>query len=330
MSLEYDEEVLELQAIEAGELSKTGMFQGTVKTGIVGYANSKLIEGDGVLFTATFKILTNVAGEYEVAIDLDAIGVTKDDVIDATTQAGSVTVEHVHSFGDWTETKKPSCEGKGEETRTCSVCGEKKTRPVAATGHRYGDWTETKQPTCEEEGEETRTCACGKTETRPVVTTGHVFGEWTLTKQPTCEEEGEETRTCACGKTETRAILTTGHVFGEWTVTKQPTCEEEGEESCACACGKTETRPIAATGHNFGDWEVTKEPKEGVAGEETRKCTGCSEAETRPIEALSKEGCENIVPIIILVACGLVIAGGIVIYIKRDAIKLMYYRLFKR
>lgn len=207
MALEYDETILELQSIDAGELSETGLFQGTVKTGIIGYANSKLVEGDGVLFTATFKILTNVAGEYEVAIELDAIGVAADDVMEATTENGSVTVEHVHNFGDWTETKKATCEDDGEEARECSECGEVETRPIPATGHSFGEWTETKKATCEDDGEETRTCACGEKETRPIKATGHKFGDWVVTKEPKEEVAGEEARECSvCGKVETRPI----------------------------------------------------------------------------------------------------------------------------
>ena len=43
------------------------------------------------------------------------------------------------------------------------------TQPVDALGHDYGDWTETKAATVDAEGEETRTCSrCGNKETRSV------------------------------------------------------------------------------------------------------------------------------------------------------------------
>jgi hypothetical protein len=35
-----------------------------------------------------------------------------------------------HTYGDWTQTKAPTTEEEGEETRTCSVCQNKETRPV--------------------------------------------------------------------------------------------------------------------------------------------------------------------------------------------------------
>ena len=43
---------------------------------------------------------------------------------------------HTHSFGDWNETKAPTCTENGEMTQKCS-CGEKKTHSVSPLGHSY-------------------------------------------------------------------------------------------------------------------------------------------------------------------------------------------------
>ena len=40
--------------------------------------------------------------------------------------------EHVHSFGDWDVTHKPTCAQSGAKARYCS-CGEKQTEVVPAT-----------------------------------------------------------------------------------------------------------------------------------------------------------------------------------------------------
>ncbi len=40
-----------------------------------------------------------------------------------------------HDFGDWTQTKAPTCTEKGEEKRTCSRCDAFETREIAAQGH---------------------------------------------------------------------------------------------------------------------------------------------------------------------------------------------------
>ncbi len=89
--------------------------------------------------------------------------------------------------------------------------------------HEYGEWTETKAATCAEDGEKTRTCECGNTETEVIPATGaHEFGEWVVVTAPTQDAEGLEKRECACGETEERTIakitLMLGDVNGDGKV----------------------------------------------------------------------------------------------------------------
>ncbi|MER2024501.1 MAG: InlB B-repeat-containing protein [Eubacteriales bacterium] len=90
----------------------------------------------------------------------------------------------------------------------CSAELSRTTVEDAALGHNWGEWTETKAPTCTEPGEETRTCErCSEKETRVIDAVGHDWGEWVVTKEVTDTEDGEETRTCTrCKETETRTI----------------------------------------------------------------------------------------------------------------------------
>lgn len=131
---------------------------------------------------------------------------------------------------------------------------------VACENHSFGAWVQTKAPTCEGAGEESRTCAqCGYTETQPIAALGHDFGEWKLSKDPTCTEAGEETRTCVrCGGAETRAVAALGHDF-QVSGTVAPTCTQEGSVTYLCThCGaeKTETIPaIDCPSLPFGDVE---------------------------------------------------------------------------
>ena len=179
-----------------------------------------------------------------------------------------------HSFGDWTQTKAPTCTEAGEETRSCA-CGEIETREVAALDHSFGEWTQTKAPTSTEAGEEERTCAtCGYTETREIPALDHSFGDWTQTKAPTCTEAGEEARSCAtCGYTETREVAALGHKLTH-IPGKAATCTADGNVaywSCS-QCEKLfadeksttvttlEQVTLKATGHHFGDWTQTKAP----------------------------------------------------------------------
>ena len=205
-----------------------------------------------------------------------------------------------HSFGDWTQTKAPTCTEAGEEARSCATCGYTETREVAALDHSFGEWTQTKAPTSTEAGEEERTCAtCGYTETREIPALDHSFGDWTQTKAPTCTEAGEEARSCAtCGYTETREVAALGHKLTH-IPGKAATCTADGNVaywSCS-QCEKLfadeksttvttlEQVTLKATGHHFGDWTQTKAPTCTEVGTETRSCA-CGVTEGRSILAL--------------------------------------------
>lgn len=75
---------------------------------------------------------------------------------------GTVTViapECEHAWGEWTETKAPTCTEAGEETRTCSKCDATETRTVEALGHNVVKH-DAKAATCTEAGWEAyETCS---------------------------------------------------------------------------------------------------------------------------------------------------------------------------
>ena len=66
--------------------------------------------------------------------------------------------KHTHSWTEWTEVTAPTCEGKGQEKRTCA-CGEEQTREKDALGHNWDAGVVTKAATCSEPGEKTFTCS---------------------------------------------------------------------------------------------------------------------------------------------------------------------------
>ena len=118
----------------------------------------------------------------------------------------TVTVEAAgHQWGAWETTKAPTCTSEGEETRTCTVCGETETRTAEKAAHTPVT-VEGKDATCTEEGlsDGEKCSVCGETlkEQETVPALGHDFGEWTADK-----DAGVETRACSrCGATETRAL----------------------------------------------------------------------------------------------------------------------------
>ncbi len=88
-----------------------------------------------------------------------------------------------HSYGNWTQTKAPTCTAKGTETGRCTRCNASETRDVAALGHSYGAWTQTKAPTCTAKGTETKTCTrCNASETRDVAPLGHSYANGKCTR----------------------------------------------------------------------------------------------------------------------------------------------------
>ena len=56
----------------------------------------------------------------------------------ATTETGAAYAAH-----DWDETitKQPTCEDKGEKSKTCKVCGKTVTEEMEPIGHAWGKWT---------------------------------------------------------------------------------------------------------------------------------------------------------------------------------------------
>lgn len=115
-----------------------------------------------------------------------------------------------HSYGDWMTTKQASCIQAGTQERVCSVCGNKITETIPATGiHIYGDWKTEKEASCTEAGVKKRICSsCGNVDTQPISATGiHNYGDWTTDKEASCTETGMKKRVCAsCGDIETQPI----------------------------------------------------------------------------------------------------------------------------
>ncbi|MBQ1340869.1 MAG: cell wall-binding repeat-containing protein, partial [Erysipelotrichaceae bacterium] len=268
-------------------------------------------------YTAAF---TNSAFEKQVRIvDVPALGheeaTRKENEVAATcTEAGSYdevvycsrcgvelsrTAKTVaalgHDFGEWKQTKAPSCEEAGTERRECSRCGEKETREIAALGHNWNEptysWKED-YSTCTA----TRTCKNGDhLETETVNTTEEVIA-------PTCKEDGKIIYTATfknpAFETQTKTVKgerTTGHNLDGNTVEEnrvEPTCTEDGGYDLVLYCTKCGQeisrthKTIAKLGHNWSEWKQTKAPTCGEKGIEERECSRCHEKETRDIAAL--------------------------------------------
>ena len=75
-----------------------------------------------------------------------------------------------HDWGEWAQTKAPTCTGNGEEQRVCrNDETHKEAWEVAALGHKWDAGKVTKEATAAAEGVRTFTCTvCGETKTEPI------------------------------------------------------------------------------------------------------------------------------------------------------------------
>ena len=103
---------------------------------------------------------------------------------------------------------------------------------------------------------------------------------------PTCTEQGYALYSCSCGDSyKENPIPATGHTYTESKAA--PTCTEDGGTVHTCACGDTyKSNVVSAVGHKWGSWTTVKEPTTAADGESQRKCSVCSETETKKLDKL--------------------------------------------
>ncbi len=209
----------------------------------------------------------------------------KEPPIDTPAETPVETPAHVHAFGEWVETKAPTCTENGERERVCA-CGETETEAVDPSGHGYTDTVTA--PTCTDKGYTTHTCtACGDSYKDAYTDSkGHSYNS--AVTAPTCTEKGYTTHTCsACGDSYKDAYTDPkGHDYN--SVVTAPTETERGYTTHTCtACGDSYVDgyvdPLPpAHQHAFGEWAETKAPTCTAKGERERVCA-CGEKETETI-----------------------------------------------
>ena len=171
-----------------------------------------------------------------------------------------------HSFGDWAETKAPTCEQEGELARKCATCGETETKSVSAHGHKAGQPVEENRidSTCAVRGSYELVVHCEICDVQ-LSSTKHTLPLADHTEvvvhgfAPTCEFVGytDGLKCSVCEKTlETQKVIPAlGHDMDEGRVTREPTCTEEGVYTYYCnrvGCYHFETEVIPALGHKEG------------------------------------------------------------------------------
>ncbi len=201
-----------------------------------------------------------------------------------------------HEFGEWTETKAPTCKDYGTSVRTCNKCGETEDKMLQPNApHTFSEWETVTGATCTGIGEQKRTCSvCEKTESKglPIDPSAHSFGEWNEIKAPTCSKNGAKERICTLCQSKEEAIVPKltegGHSFGEWKISIEPTCSVEGQRVRFCEyCEKPEYEtltPLDEGGHSFGAWYTVTEPTCVANGLQMRDCVYCEDKDESTLE----------------------------------------------
>ncbi len=208
-----------------------------------------------------------------------------------------------HSWDAGKVTTKATCTEEGEKTFTCSICGDKKTEKVSATGHQHTEIRNKKEATCKETGYSGDTWCkdCGKkilSGQTIAKTENHSWDAGKVTTKATCTEEGEKTFTCSiCGDEKTEKISATGHQHTEIRNKKEATCKEEGYsgDTWCKDCGKKilSGQTIAKTeNHSWNQGEITKEPTCKEEGEKTFTCSICGNTKTEKVSTTDHQHME--------------------------------------
>ncbi len=222
---------------------------------------------------------------------------TQAEATEKPTEKPTEAVVHTHTWGEWTEVKKATCQEHGEQTTTCTECGATYTQET-----EFAACVEQVVPavsaTCTQagltEGKKCAVCATVMVAQEEVPATGHL-NVTTPAVAPTCTEKGatagEECGMCHVVLTKPTEVPALGHTMEVTTAGKAATCTETGlTDATKCkTCGheiKQETIP--AKGHT--EVETVKAVAATCSSEGTtqgKKCSVCN-TETLKAEPIAK------------------------------------------
>lgn len=119
--------------------------------------------------------------------------------VDGTPSIWGSLCENGHTYE--CVTVDATCTEKGNNTYTCSVCGNSYVETIPALGHNWSEWEVYIEPTCTATGRKRRTCArCNTTGTETVAATGHTPSDWIIDKNANGSEDGSRHKVCTvCG-----------------------------------------------------------------------------------------------------------------------------------
>ena len=204
---------------------------------------------------------------------------------------------------DTAKSKDATCAATGLYVEKCTNTGcSYSTSEVLAIIHE-ANWVTITPVTCTTDGKRRGTCTkCGMDVIETVKAEGHKVvneSKWQTSKAATCTEAGTKTAPCSvCGKTATKTIPALGHDEYINTARVEPTCtavgKTESKKCKRCNVITVKVEDIAKIPHSFGEWVVKTTATCAAVGLEERKCTACTEKETKTVDRIPHT--EEVIP----------------------------------
>ena len=185
----YDATALKAVDMKAGDLGATV----NVKTGIATMATATTFEAAGTICTMTFEALK--AGTANITFDNQEI--VDADLNPVDVKIGTVKVTVAEAPAE-TPSEKPSETPSEKPSETPS---EKPSEDPTECDHKWSTWAVEKVAECKKDGLKARNCTvCGEKETEVIPATGKCAYKWVVTKEATATEYGEKQLKCTmCG-----------------------------------------------------------------------------------------------------------------------------------
>lgn len=194
-----------------------------------------------------------------------------------------------HNWDEGDTTLAPTCTTQGSFTQTCDRCSTTDETVLEALGHEFADkYTIDIEATCQKKGQKSRHCnRCDeKKDTKTIAMVDHVGGEpEKMDVTPaTCLTGEHYTEVIKCSmcetilsKKEVDGELATGHKWNEGVEIVTATCTEGGRKTFTCtACGAIDTKNIEAYGHNYDETFTIDTPVTCTTdGLQSKHCTRC-------------------------------------------------------
>ena len=335
---------LELIELKAGALSN-GMFMPNVDAGQAGFINALTVTGDGVLFTATFKVVAAEAGTFPVSATIINLG-TGSGEMGATATAGAITVEAPpapacqHTNTNVVGAKEATCSEAGYTGDTfCNDCQTTiKTGSAIAKKAHTEKVINAKEATCAAEGYtgDTVCSVCGTEIKKGEAIAKKVHTEKVVgAKEATCAEAGYtgDTVCSVCGTEIKKGEAIAKKAHTEKVVNaKEATCKEAGYtgDTVCSVCGAEikKGEAIAKKEHNW-NWVIDKKAAAKETGLKHEECAVCGEKRNEgTVIPATGAGLDDVpqtsditLTILPIVALVLAIAVFTVIANKRKAVK---------